>query len=717
MKKEFWLIFLLCVSFVLAQEICDPNIQTCPEDIPQVPQVDPLDPSNPNSYSDADFYSKVSPSKWDWSLVQWNQVDLSRDDLYSYSGFYNNLPRSEHSNINYNQVDYTKIRQNKIDSSKFFIDKGCISCKLDRRGFRAGADFLFRNRGIEHPDTGTFITASSYPGGTKFYVTEKKGIVTNLHEAIRGTKIDIQTDDVTTFDVEETGAAPEGELKVNGVSVDRGQLSVDENGQTYIDQGTQLVTEGVSITNVQTKTNIYADGRRHDDANYVSVGGKGKKVYARSTGPKVNNKEDAISQSLQINLPGQVLVKILNSELFYQDRSERGLIPQLKFNTNKEDGWLFLRNGQRILAYNSVTGRVSSGRGNGVMSSPISVLFHDENDRNLLSKSSRIIFDARNNKIGITEETFQELGEEKLECTDCAQNFADLQYAVSNVFLREIPTSYGFNIRIPSGANPQIIANLNNLIAELPPALRSSIRDLVVMSTREDVVKACGGISYSGACAKGSHDRIILDGNNINKQLFFHEVAHLATFGTFGNLEFRNELNQFKISLLEKYSTNLGGLGRLFKDNTLKFGTEEYNQELGLEEIKLNEMAVKLTSNPFTRNWEQIASRGAPVDSTGETKPIYGTARIVNGKLSWDNDNNPVKPQYGCVRAYGCTSREEDIATFVGTVQNPNYDWGEVLNSDLREVYIGKLKLLRNEGFISEADYDRVMSNAFVWNQ
>jgi len=339
-KFDLFVLFLLVISLVCAQEITPPA---------EVPEIDQFDPGVPDNYDRADFYITVPPSEWDWNIVNWNYVDLSQSEIYGYQGFYDNLPQAKYKKIDYNKVDYnkldykkadyrqidynkadyTRIIQRKVNPRKFFLDKECQSCVLEKGSFVAGKHFYFRQEGLDH-SKGNFVTIPGpYPFDSDFTITEDKIIVNHDRAAAAGEHVEYDTLDTVSVQVDtvEESVVEGGEVEthhteegyyildtrsapvINGRLLQYGELKT-EGGRTYKEEGTLVIIANSRIGGEEVE--IFTDGEKHPESeSYVSIGNDGYEddgrvknptVYARGKGLGIDVGTSSIGGDLLVNL-------------------------------------------------------------------------------------------------------------------------------------------------------------------------------------------------------------------------------------------------------------------------------------------------------------------------------------------------------------------------------------------------------------------------------
>jgi hypothetical protein len=211
------------------------------------------------NYNDINFYLTSDPKRWDYDKVNWNMVDFSRTELYNSQDFYDNLPDEKYSQLDYNKVDYSKIKDhNKIDTAKYFKDKGCIDCSLERRGI----NLKFSKNKIIHPNGKAVSVPGIYPKGTKYIGRA------DIIEVIIPGEVDLvnvpQEDDVV---INTNGR----DLTIGNIYVN-GKLSY-KKGKPYVGSGDKATIKNIVITSWGGDIDIYFDGVKHQN-NFVSFGDK-----------------------------------------------------------------------------------------------------------------------------------------------------------------------------------------------------------------------------------------------------------------------------------------------------------------------------------------------------------------------------------------------------------------------------------------------------------
>jgi len=261
---------------------------------------DPYDPSNAMNYNSADFYDTVPVDQWDWTLVNYDVVDLSRSDIYDSAGFYDNLPTHKYKEIDYNKVDYGQVDQSKIDSGKFFKDKQCANCQLNKGTFKAGKDFEFTATGLKHKNGKSWVTldGGNY-NGASFRIT-KNEVIADYTEALKNLNQpqSVQTNDPVTFFVDHDAMDNKDglmALTVNGVSVWNGRVDVDNQGRVFTRAGEEVIIDNVFLKGERVqlippgqnppKTGSYfRASNNRDNSGYII----NQKIKARSKDLEIN---------------------------------------------------------------------------------------------------------------------------------------------------------------------------------------------------------------------------------------------------------------------------------------------------------------------------------------------------------------------------------------------------------------------------------------------
>ncbi len=300
-----------------------------------------------DSYSDSDFYTSSDPNQWDYEKVDWDKVDFSRQDVYESDDFYENMPEDRYGDLDYTQVDYSKITDhNKIDADVWASAMGHPTSTIDR----GGQNIIFSKEGITHPN-GDFVSISGnhYPPGTLFMATEER-IVVILAESVAG--LEIPTTDQVVVDTNGQDSYLADGTKING------KVS-SQNGVAYVETGDKAVVNDVEITASYGNVDIYFDGQEHI-GDYVSFGEKNVVIQGSNFDVTFNEGNDYFKVNSEEN--DRLVIRPLNNgKISITNRDEQGLAPNVVITGSADESeWAQIKNGKHQLTISENSG-LSSG--------------------------------------------------------------------------------------------------------------------------------------------------------------------------------------------------------------------------------------------------------------------------------------------------------------------------------------------------------------------
>tara|TARA_Y100000310_G_scaffold330357_1_gene401839 strand:+ start:1811 stop:4069 length:2259 start_codon:yes stop_codon:yes gene_type:complete len=706
------------------------------------------------AYFDSDFYLNSDPNQWDYSKVDWEQVDFSRAEIYSSPDFYSNLPDDRYDEIDYTQVEYSQIRDHsKIDSVKYFEDLGCLKCSLDR----GEQELVFSENGITHR-FGYFVSVpGTYPSGSLFVATYFR-IEVVIPDGTE--RLSIPTSDTITINTQGGEVTLADGTRLNGI------LNYDR-GQAYVESKETVIINGIEVGGPNSYRDIFLffDGEEKEESNYVSFGEKNiiisgiARVIFREDNPYVTIEEEDFL-GIGLSEPGTISV---------ENRDDIGLIPLVHVKSYFEEDasnankiyitnggiWLGITKRGEISTYSTIF----SDRG-GEQSTPLSIELSDNEGNNLIgteTEPKKILISNSNDLITIPleeSEGYTEITESYDYAPALVSERLSVNYQEYTVesFNEEFP-----NINLEGELSVPTIKRIAETLRHLPPEIRDSVRGFEIFSEADWITRnleVYGDDSVAGAYT--SSDRIIrIPEGGLRHSTIYHEAAHDLTFRieqeeaeryTRLRLEFRErpEIRQ-QAEEAERLREEAARLSMEIWDNidktkqkwferyrkleseeqpyendeellSLKEQVDAYHEQLEQEVDPLFARSYKLRDRVWEAESDFIESKPRVESFETEWKSIAGDFYGVDlGEkraglaISWADGSN--EPRNGFVRPYGANNYLEDIATFVENVyKNPDFYKPLITQGsaqyDVR--YRQKLDLLYERDFITQEKYDYI---------
>jgi len=617
-----------------------------------------------DSYNDADFYSDSDPNQWDYDKVDWDKVDYSRQDLYTSSDFYDNIPDNRYNELDYTQVEYSKITDHsKIDESKYFSDMGCSGCSLDR----GGQDLQFSEDGISHPK-GSFVSVpGSYPPNP-IIIADSERIIVVLAESVSG--LDIPSTDDVTIDTNNQDVLLSDGTEING------RVS-SQNGQVYVSKGDQAHINNIEITASYGNVDVYFDGEEHS-GNYVSLGEKNIIIQGDNFDVTFNEGNDYVT-NLNSEENDRFIVRPLNNgKVTITNRDEQNLAPNVVVTgSDDEEEWAQIKNGNfdGFFGKNGVVeADVTSMLQNDFGSVPMEVYVVDEYGNNLIKSldgtEGKLIFTNDNKAIMVDPSTIINY-DGSAECSSGGGSSI-----TGNVILALIAAGclmvaggllgYAAVDMDRDEKRPEIIANLQKNFGrgtqfniEFVDIESWSYSDL---KTMQDNLYDLYELSPNLVSSMG---KIELVGDERLQQLGIPNAAGYADPTT--NI----------VGLKNEYAFFESSFGMSFRTLAHE-ATHRYHQQMSWSQRA-----------EFERRWYEATNEGNMQQGQAMYKNVHGS------------QTDTVKRQYplsegGWVRDYGSTNIEEDIATTVEQIAAK----GAIRDINTNQHYRQKASLLCQYGFL-----------------
>ncbi|MBI1968743.1 hypothetical protein HYS49_02430 [Candidatus Woesearchaeota archaeon] len=607
-----------------------------------------------NSYQNPDFYRDPDsdPAQWDWNQVNWVVFDFERADVYDVPEFYANLPAERYSDLNYRLVPDFELYipdHSLIDGNKYVQDFGCVRCSLSQLaelwGFGEEYPLTYTTDGqIFHDLSGEYIFVGEFPARVSFLAT-LGGFEVRYPEGI--TEIDPPArGGWYTVIIEGRDLA----YRENTVG---GYLSFRE-GQPYVDNFDTLFINGIAITSYgETITDLYFDGLEHQ-GDYISIGGPlaqgGDRIIIESTSGNTEYSfltgndffdvplgEETDFFGMPLSEESRVAANALRFEpgagatITIQDRSARNLIPEvLVFELGDRTR---ITTGLQEITFGETETHRASPIPKGFepkQSTPFAAVFVLGTEEFSITKTVRHIFDAYNNFIIIEP---GEIPQTEIECQNCPLDFKRNRvlhdYYSAQILANDISI-------IGETGNFPVLHNVLRTFQELPPAVRESIRSIIIVSDEEELESYCG--ENTGGCAFSETGTIIVPEYGIGEELFQHEGAHTLT----KFIELDDQLNileeqQEVQELIDRYGS-----------------LENVPQDVWVELVR--EAAAR--PDHFLPRWQ----RAVGGEQFYEEMRAYLGEPTVQGRWASTWRDGTYEPRFGCFTAYACNNKLEDIA-------------------------------------------------------
>ena len=699
-----WTVVLLVfLALAFAQE-------TGPEEAPA--EQPSYDYANNNNYQNPDFYRDPDsdPSQWDWTQVNWAVFDFERADVYDVPEFYQSLPIERYSDLNYRLVpDFALITDHSlIDGTKYVQDFGCGNCQFAAGD--QGSFLVYTEEGrVYHTQSLDNVFVGDFGAQTQFVVTED-----GIEVLLPAETVAIAVPERGRFMVN----TEERALEYLGHTVS-GRLTF-EDGQTLLRNGQEVILDHIAIGDKSLNSvSIYFDGEEHS-GNYVAFGEDslsihsttGETQYAFFTGNPyfdvpLGEERDPTKNKI-------LLTPAREAQITIEDRSSQNLVPLVRVASSEEATVMVNgMNAVQVRRFDYFLRTVGEPRKSApmaiVIEAPPPQVAPQSTETGWPGPAVPVFFEGQPYLIFDGSNNFVEIrgggNAEETQCYECLpdRQRTDLVYdMVSGQFLDLTILVESEDPEERAEVRRELVLNLLQSSADL----RGSIASILVVP-EERIEEFCG--ENAAACAFDEERRIIITAEGSANDILHHEGTHTLAF------------------LLGEKTTKEGLLeGRTLDALLDTYGTFE-NIPPDVWQAARSDIEQRLGEQLFFRQrWVSIAG------------DVYGQhlgAPTVQGRNAntWSDGSSTAR--FGCFRAYGCNSFDEDVAEavelfaegryeLIRNLLNPQSDYyqgylglamgGIILTQDVAEDwaarYRGKVELLYEYGFITEEDYQRVIT-------
>lgn len=618
-----------------------------------------------DSYSDPDFYSNSDPSQWDYSKVDYSQVQ-------------------DHS---------------KIDSTKYFQDMGCSSCSLNRGNQKV----VFSKNGITHPNGNSVSVPGTYSSGSLFVATEARIEVRVPKNTL---KIEIPAGDSVTLDTQGREISLSDGTKVNG------KLSY-KNNQAFVQKGEIVTINNIKIFAAHNNVNIFFDGQEHPKSEflYVSMNKQTRELILSSTHVKSNN----VDSHMVTFTPGNPFVKIEQNDFFSVDylkggqiyiknRDEQDLVPLVivkEYFTLEDDYPVTATLVNDHFNSNFEKGKFSDLQflredAKGKTSTPLSILYIDKNGNNYLKKESelKIIISNYNEMVIIPVDDTHGLTVTSEEY-DYAPSIVSEKLYFNNLQtgIEQLKIKFPW-LEITGNTDSVSLKRISDTLDSLPEELRKNVR-VIHLKTDEQFIQE--GEHPLSAAYVDENGEMTLRTSFLKESIIYHESVH-TYFSNFDNAAGVSEIK-------EKYLDTWDIIDELKAQNPKDPQIKKQYQEAK----KLYEQFVqKRNEPPLKQEWLSVVGGLEAYDGVVETVDGYTVWKDVKDKNSDDATN----AKDGFIKSYSATSIDEDLATFVEKVYTDPDFYNSLItpNNEFYDIkYRQKLDLLYKYNLITTEAYLRIV--------
>lgn len=672
----FFVFFVIGVINISAQEpFCEPTIESC-----DYTAIESDDYQNEIYYIDPNFYVDSDPYYWKWDLVDWEMVDLSREELYGLEEFYTKLPEGyyydldydlidyyakdlDYSALDYTQVQYDVADQTRIDAQKYFKDLGCSQCIFQESESGLVA---YDSNGISHVNARDFVSIpGTYPTGTLFLV-EAYSITIMLPKEI--TSITIPETDRVTLEIKE-----EQEISLeNGATMTAGRVNL-YGGRIYVPSGDEVTINDIFIRNVEfgPPIEMYFDGKTHEGI-YISMDKEEGWLFL----------DTADSEYGLSFLPGNAFFDVEENDFLIvypigttmSIEKREGFIPlvtaegqELKV-LNGPDEYFFATDFKH---FETIVEAISYYHGNAV---PFTLQFTNEEGQNIFGEEpQKIIFDNDKNYFIMPIDFPAEEG----ECLACMVDISK-STALYNYYSEKSSKIEDMPLIITD--NAAVTARLIEDLQQLPQNLRKDLWKIKIVP--DDKIEEACEQPFSIGCTRSSREIILPE--HYDFSTLYHEAAHTKVYA----------IEQVQGSARKEWTIE--------NIELLQAHNQEFINAMSEEEkiayMELNELKYQEEQETFESRWEAIAGNVYGKDLQEEALAIRWT-------------DGTEEPRNGCMKPYGCNNLHEDVATHLETFGKRDYGLFKELidptNAKYDPRYKQKLDLLYEYEFITEEQYNQ----------
>lgn len=482
-----------------------------------------------------------------------------------------------------------------------------------------------------------------------------------------------------------------------------GRLSFD-NDDIYIfndySVGEHLVTiDGVQfISSYNNPIPIFIDEVPKDKTEYILFDRKNKKLTIDVDRFGIDNVHFMKNNPfLKIASTRDVSFKnIKDMQISIEDRNKDKLIPfvQVKFKkmykSDYKSNKFELNNGAYSIYEGNGGGiNIVGSSGPNAINIPMSLNIVNEDGTNIIGTKEYpqiIIMDG---------ESISTVAMESLEKIKLMESSLYINYNYNiEKFMDEFPQIYFENIYTMNSLD---LAMFATNLRKLPPEVLESIRKVSVHDPNNPDKKweeICG-VSWAGACATPEGEIRFRTDSILDEATLFHEAGHTQTFKLMGSMG---------VAKLKKLidGINLKEDDSWDKRRIIHSRISDYYKRINL--LRQEET--------FESRWLILEPNYNLVKET-ETKLSTNPAK-TSAEFKWaiptysGEDKNP---RYGFIHPYGGQNFMEDVATFAEKAHTDPRFFGPLINQGdpKKNIYLRKLGLLYEYGFITPADYKKLL--------
>lgn len=615
---------------------------------------------------------------------------------------------------------------------------------LDKDGKVTNAEFTVNEKGGNYVFGNTQIYA---PPNSRVMFDEKTGIRIKIPEGSEMSDIPKQKD--ISIPSEYTTIIEGNNYKLPNKAVVNGKLGFDKNGQAFVSLDDKTIVNGVELTSGISKrpreyggeVNVFFDGQKHE-GDYASFDLKNKKLILSS-----EKNENFITNFngenpfLKIDEGDYVTAKPLpGGEIEIQNRDEEGLIPRVTTRGNfiiDEDGKSIFYKEEDYYRKLDVFQKLFSNS-KSTTTSPIELdVFNKDGlsafkNKILVDNFNRFIFDIPSSSqiffSFFSESDSQVISLSKVEGIPSVVSSSRINYNYpSEESLIALTGKELIFSDVSQGGKDLLLGRLRDYWGTLTPETQDSFNRISFLS-RSSFEEQYKHINFGenrpiesvGAFA-GLND-IVISQNRFDFETFRHEAAHeLHLYG----VVHQNEKYAQITDQISKLQNQLGSYDKEFENfvaESDKKGIFWHDTERGtFLNSKINEIGNIISSLDYEK-WGLIASEKQLFDNqwnsiVGENFYNGGVGKLGKDGY-WKYKDNPSSngPERGLIMPYGSWNIHEDVATFVGEVNNPKF-FAPLINPDRPDYdirYRQKLDLLHQYKFISDSEYNKILEVAGV---
>ena len=353
-------------------------------------------------------------------------------------------------------------------------------------------------------------------------------------------------------------------------------------------------------------------------------------------------------------------------------------------------------------------------------SSPLSFVLEDNKGKNLIMPSKKL------GTIVIDENSFRVLSADSKELMQAEQSVAFKYLEFMKQFKKDFPSlELEDNTE---GLSRNKIENLAAILKNLPPQLLDSIKLLRIHDANNPASPwpSICDVGWAAACVEHNSGLINVQlPYNEDEYVIYHEAAHTLTnkledYDIAKITELRRITRNIeqKIYRLQQEGKNLKGESQdiaLLQKQALTASrlNNYYGNLFKALESRKQLTDIKPIDPGFKERWHLLNPNYKLVNKI-EIKNPQNTA-ITSVEFRWkqqDSSGSYDGPRYGFVGTYGGQNFYEDVATFAEKVHTDPSFFKSVIKQDspTENVYLRKIGLLYEYGFINSADYWKVLS-------